>query len=76
VRDEDQGGLALDDQLAQQLEDLRRDRHVECRGRLVGDEQARLAGQRHRDHHALPHAAGQLVRKGPEAAGRRPRCRR
>ena len=45
-----------------QLEDLRLHRHVE-RGRgLVGDEQLRVADQRHRDHRALAHAAGELVR--------------
>ena len=49
-------------QLAQQVEDLRLDRDVERRRRLVGDEQRRLAGERHRDQHALPHAAGQLMR--------------
>ena len=36
--------------------------HVERRGRLVGDQQVRLAGQRDRDHDPLPHAARQLVR--------------
>ena len=29
---------------------------------FVGDEQARIAGQRHGDHHALAHAAAHLVR--------------
>ena len=46
----------------QQVEDLRLDRDVERRGRLVGDQELRLAGQRDRDRHALPHAAGELVR--------------
>ena len=47
----------------QELEDLRLDRHVE-RGRgLVGDHQTRLEGERHRDHHALAHATGELVRE-------------
>ena len=46
----------------QQLEDLRLDRHVERGRRLVGDQELRLAGQRHRDHRALPHPAGELVR--------------
>ena len=46
----------------QQLQDLRLDGHVERGGRLVGDEQRRPAGERHRDHHALPHAARHLVR--------------
>ena len=46
----------------EQLEDLRLDRDVERGRRLVGDQQIRLARERHRDHHALPHAARQLVR--------------
>ena len=33
-----------------QRQDLRLDRHVERGGRLVGDQQRRLARQRHRDH--------------------------
>ena len=49
-------------QVEDQVEDLRLDRHVQRGGRLVGDQQLRLAGQRHGDHRALPHAAGQLVR--------------
>ena len=49
-------------QLAHQIENLRLQGDVERGGRLVGDQQARVAGQRHRDHHALAHAAGQLVR--------------
>jgi hypothetical protein len=48
--------------LVQQVEDLRLDRHVERGGRFVRDQQLRVAGQRHRDHHALAHAAGELVR--------------
>jgi hypothetical protein len=43
-------------------QDLRLDGHVERGGRLVGDQQRRVAGQRHGDHHALAHAARQLVR--------------
>ena len=45
-----------------QLEDLRLDGDVERRRRLVGDQELGLAGQRHGDHHALAHAAGELVR--------------
>ena len=48
--------------LAQQVEDLRLHGDVERGGRLVGDDERRLAGQRHGDHHALAHAARQLVR--------------
>ena len=34
---------------------------VEAGGRLVGDEQRRIAGKRDGDHHALAHAAGQFA---------------
>ena len=44
---------------------------VERGRRLVGDQQPRVAGDRHRDHHALVHAARQLVRKILEPARRR-----
>ena len=49
-------------QVVDQLQDLLGDGDVQRGGRLVGDQQLGLAGQRHGDHHALPHAAGQLVR--------------
>ena len=62
VRDQDQRRVLLGDELAQEVEDLRLDRHVERRRRLVGDQELRLAGQRHRDHRALAHAARELVR--------------
>ena len=55
----------------QQVEDLGLDGDVERGGRLVGDQQRRLAGQRHRDHHALAHAARQLVRIVVEPLRRR-----
>ena len=48
-------------QIAEQVEDLRLDGHVERRGRLVCDDQFRVAGERHRDHDALPHTARQFV---------------
>ena len=57
--------LAL--QLLQQLEDLRLDGDVERRRRLVGDQQVRLVGERHGDHHALALAARKLMREGAEA---------
>ena len=62
VRDQDQRRVLLGDELAQQIEDLRLDGDVERSRRLVGDQQLRLAGQRHRDHRALAHAARELVR--------------
>ena len=53
-------------ELGEQLEDLRLHGHVERRRRLVGDQQFRLVGERHGDHHALALAAGELVRIGAE----------
>ncbi len=44
-----------------EFENLRLDRDVKCRCWLIGNQQFRLARQRHRDHHALSHAAGELV---------------
>src|SRR5690606_28195558 len=62
VRDEDerQVGLLLD--LAQQAQVLRLYRDIERGGGLVGDDHFRLAGDRYRAHHALLHAAADLVR--------------
>ena len=57
-----EGHVALRHQLPQQRQDLRLHRHVERRGRLIGDQQRRRTGQRHRDHRALPHATRQFVR--------------
>ena len=54
-------------QVAHQVEDLRLDRDVERGRRLVGDQQLGLAGEGHRDHHPLGHAARQLVRERLEA---------
>ena len=68
VGDEDDGRAGLVAQVAHEVEDLGLDGHVERRRRLVGDEQLRLAGEGHGDHHALGHAARHLVREGLEAA--------
>ena len=62
--------LALDHRAAHEVEDLGLDRHVERGGRLVGDEELRVAGEGHRDHHALPHPAAELVRVVLQAAPR------
>ena len=45
-----------------EVEDLGLDGHVERGGGLVGDEECGAAAQRHRDHRALAHAAGELMR--------------
>ena len=51
-------------QLGQQVQDLRLHRHIQRRRRLIGNEQLRPIGQRHRDHHPLALPARQLVRIG------------
>ncbi len=46
----------------QQSDDLRLDRHIERRRRLVGDNEARVGGERQGDDDPLAHPAGKLVR--------------
>ncbi len=61
VRDEQDGHVPLGLELAEQVQDLRLNGHVEGGGRLVGDEQFGIAREGHGDHGPLPHAAGHLV---------------
>ena len=68
VGDEDDGRARLALEAPHQVQDLRLDGHVEGGRRLVCDQQLRLAGKRHRDHHALRHAARHLVRVSIEPA--------
>ncbi len=70
VADEQHAHAPLGLQAREQVEDLALDGHVERGGRLVGDEQLRLAGERHGDHDALLLAARQLVRIGAQAPPR------
>ncbi len=49
-------------QLGELQQHLRLDGDVERRGRLVRQQDFWTAGERHGDHHALAHAAGELVR--------------
>ncbi len=60
-------GAELAAQAGHDFEDLRLDGDVERGGWLVGEEELRVAGKRHGDHHALAHAAGELVRVVVEA---------
>ena len=62
VRDEDVGEAEPPLQVAQQVEHLRADRHVERRDRLVAHDQLRLDRERARDHDALALPAGEFVR--------------
>ena len=68
VGDEQHRHVEFGLELEQQVEDLRLDGDVERGGRLIGDEQVGLVGERHGDHHPLPLAARELVRIGVEPA--------
>ena len=74
VRDEQHREAEAPLELLELLQDLALHDHVERRRRLVHHDQLGLERQRHRDHHALAHAARQLVRI--RAHARRARCRR
>ena len=63
-------------QLAHQVEDLRLDGHIQRGGGLVGDQDLWIARQRHGDHDALAHAAGELVRIGVHATSPARGCAR
>ena len=68
VGDEDDGHAELALQLAQQQQDLDLHGGIERGGRLVRQQDLGPAGERQRDHRALAHAAGHLVRIGIEPA--------
>ena len=53
-------------EILHQLQNLRLDRDVERGGRLVGDQQRRIADQGHGDHRALAQPARELEGIGPE----------
>ncbi len=44
------------------LQNLRLNSNIQRSGRLIGDQQSWLTGQRNRDHDALAHSTGKLVR--------------
>ena len=69
VGDEEHADGAFGLQLLEQVHDLRLDAHVERAGGLVEDEQRRIVGERGGDHHALLHAAAELVRVALGRAG-------
>ena len=71
VGDEDQCEAMRALQLAQEVQILGLDRQVEAGGRLVGDEQSRLAGDADGADDALAHAARHLVRMLQQARLRR-----
>ena len=59
-KDDRHAGFLL--QLFQQVQDLSLDGDIQRGGRLVCDQDLRLAQQRDRDHHALTHPTRQLMR--------------
>ncbi len=72
MRNEEIGKRQLRLHLDQQVEDLRLDRKVEGRDRLVADDELRLQDQRAGDADPLALAAGELVRIAVEASRGRP----
>ena len=67
VCDKDEGHAQLALNVLEQFEILRLNRDVERSGRLVGNQQARLAGDGYRADDALLHAAAHLMRIGTHA---------
>jgi len=63
VSDEKKCEAELALEAGEEIEDLFLDGDVESGRGLVGDEQARRAGERHSDQSALAEAAGELMRK-------------
>jgi hypothetical protein len=61
VRDEEIGEAELALQILQQVDDLRLDRDVERRDRLVADNELRIERERPRDADALALSAGEFV---------------
>ena len=64
MRDQHQRQTAFAHQTGQQMDDLRLNRDIQRRRRLVRDDQVGIARQCHRNDDALLHAARQLVRIG------------
>ncbi len=62
MADEEDGRVELGLELRHEIEHLRLNGRVEARGGLVEDQQGRVLGERHRDHHTLLHATRELVR--------------
>ena len=62
VSDQDNRGARAVLKLPEQVENLRLDGDIERGGRFVCNQNAWLAGKRHRNHHPLAHAARHLVR--------------
>lgn len=71
MRDHDHGGIIFFLQILHEFEYLRLNGHIQRGSRLISNQQLGIAGQRHRNDHALLHAAGKLVRVLKRSAGMR-----
>ena len=60
--DEKHGSVHLPVQVPDQIQNLRLNRHIQCRRGFIGDQDLRLTGQRHGNHHTLTHTSGHLMR--------------
>ncbi|MNC49773.1 hypothetical protein D3C75_989740 [compost metagenome] len=69
MSDEHHRHLLLRLQFFDQFQYLRLDGHIERRGWFIGNENRWVARQRHRNHHALTHAARKLKRIIAETLG-------
>src|SRR5437879_3678701 len=65
VGNQDHREIELALESLEEFEDLRLDHDVQRGHRFVRDHDSRIAREGHRDHHALPHATGELVRVLP-----------
>ncbi len=70
VRDEQVGEIELALERLEEVDDLRANRHVESRHRLVEDEQLWIERERARNTDPLSLAAGELVREPVPVLGR------
>ena len=65
--DQDRRHAEIALQVAQKVHDLGLHGDIKRGGRLIGNQQVGLAQKAHRDHDALAHAAGKLMRIQPDA---------
>ena len=70
MRDEEHGHAKPFLQIVEQIQNLRSQRHVQCRGGLISNQQAWATGQGHGNHHALTLTTRQLMRISAGSAHR------
>ena len=60
--DQENGHAQVFLQSRKQIQNLRLNRHIQSRGRFVGDQQIRITRQGHGDHHPLLHPSRHFMR--------------